>query len=169
MKYRSINELDCFEFHDAIIKELSIVNNNMMWLASSINAMTTNSQNTNIKDMCVKEAVMMFENMQIDSIVFNSWKSYDSQNNLIESVAAVTAKPEEYEDIIKKSFKRCCYIQSMEEINKQNEGNYKSCFLLDSIAGMFYFTFSFSKSIVEWNEFSGEAWYEHPKWNKWRK
>ena len=49
----------------------------------------------------------------------------------------------------------------MDEINTQNDNNYKSCFLLDSIAGMFYFTFSFSKSIVEWNEFSGEAWYEH--------
>ena len=90
MRYYAVNELDNFQFHDAEIKEISQQDGKMIWKVDAINAMTSNTQNDNLKDMCVKDAIITFENIQINSIVFSGWKSYDSKNNLIQSVDAIT-------------------------------------------------------------------------------
>jgi len=66
MKYKSINELNCFQFHDAEIKEINISNDQMIWTTSAINAMTTNTQNINSKDLCIENATMIFENFSVE-------------------------------------------------------------------------------------------------------
>lgn len=54
----------------------------------------------------------------------------------------------------------------MEELHKVDGEEYRTCFNIDGGTGNYYLTFTFSNSIVEWDEYSGEAWYEHPKWKK---
>lgn len=166
MAYQSTNELDCFQFHDAQIKKIELTDINMIWLVSAINAMTTNSQNNNKKDMCVSEATITFENPTIEKIEYGAYKVYDSNRTLIKSVDAKTEKPEEYANILEESTNSFCYIYSMDKYIKQADNTYRACFNIDGDAGSFYITFTFSKAVVEWNEYDGEAWYEHPKWKK---
>lgn len=164
MEFVSINELDCFQFHDAEITEIKLINNRMLWKVSAINTMMTNTQNNNLKNMCIESALMTFEDILIEKLEFWAYKTYDSSNNLIKSVAATCAMPEEYEEILSKSTSSYCYIYSMNELLNIADKKYRVSFDIDGGAGDYCLTFTFSRSTVEWNNFSGEAWYEHPKW-----
>ena len=166
MRYKSTNELDCFQFHDAWIKEIKLTNNHMIWTASAINAMTTNTQNSSTKDMCVECAMMTFENISIERLEFGAYEMYDFNKTLIKSVEARIAKEEEYADILTETTSSYCYIYGMDKLEKVDDKQYHACFNIDGGAGNYYLTFTFTKSIVEWENFSGEAWYEHPKWKK---
>jgi len=166
MLYCSTNELDCFQYHDAEIKEMRFINRDMIWIVSAINATTKNTQNINVKDMCVEQATMKFSNIAIKSIVFSAYSVKDSKGNLIKDVEAITARPEDFHEIIKKSTDRYCFIFGMNSLTKSPDDTYEACFNIDSGSGDYYFTFSFSSSTVEWDNFSGEAWYEHPMWKK---
>lgn len=54
----------------------------------------------------------------------------------------------------------------MEELHKISDEKYRACFNIDSSVGCYYLTFAFSKVVVEWDEYYGEAWYEDSKWKK---
>ena len=110
MKYTAINELDSFQFHDAEIKDIKLIDNKMLWTVSAINVMTTNSQNDNPKDMCVKDAIITFEETCINKLEFGAYTIHDSNNNLIESSEATVAKPEEYENILLESMNSYFFI-----------------------------------------------------------
>lgn len=165
MKYTAINELKEFQFHDAQIIEMKRMEHNMIWNVSSINALTTNTQNDYPKDMCVKDAVMVFEDPYIEKLEFGAYKLYDSNHKLIESSQAVVAKPEEYDEILTGSTSCYCFLFGMDDLQNIGE-RYRACFDIDGGAGHFSLTFTFSKSIVSWDEYDGAAWYEHPKWKK---
>ena len=166
MLYCSTNELDKFQFHDSEIKEITLTDENMTWTVAAINAMAKNTQNKNPKDMCITLATMTFENPLLESITFSAYTGHDSNSNLIKDVKAITANPEEYVAILTESTESYCFIYGMDELLQDEDGRYRSCFNIDGGAGNFYFTFTFSKSIVQWDQYSGEAWYEHPKWKK---
>ena len=166
MLYCAINELDHFQFHDAEVKEIALTNMGMVWSVAAINATTDNTQNGNPKDMCVKKATMTFDNISIKSIVFSAYTVHDSKGNLIEDAKAITAKTEEYSDILSKSTDSYCFIYGMDDLTHNPDGTYEACFNIDGGSGSYYLTFSFSSSTVEWDEYSSEAWYEHPKWKK---
>ena len=166
MLFISTNELDCFQFHDATIKEITLADNTMAWKVLDINAMTTNTQNNNEKDMCIKEATMFFDEILIGKIEFGAYATYDSDRNLIQSVGARTERAEEYDKILRESTDKFCFIYGMDGFVKLEDERYRVCFNIDCGVGNYYLTFSFSESIVKWAEYSGEAWYEHPKWKK---
>jgi hypothetical protein len=166
MLYCAINELDNFEFHDAEIKEIALSDNSMIWTVADINATTKNTQNGNSKDMCVALATMTFENLLIENIVFSAHTVRDSNNNVIKHVEAISANPEEYNAILTKSTDSYCFIFGMDKLLQIENERYRACFDIEGGAGNFYCIFSFSKSIVQWDEYSGEAWYEHPKWKR---
>lgn len=166
MMYQSTNELDCFKFHDAEVKEIKLTKTDMIWLVSKINAMTTNTQNNNEKDMCVGDATMTFENLTIEKIEYGAYEVYDSKRILIKSVGAKIEKPEEYANVLAESTSSYCYIFGMDEFTKLGDNFYRACFHINGGVGSIYITFTFSKAIVTWNEYRGEAWYEHPKWKK---
>lgn len=166
MKYTAINELNFFDFHDAELQKIDINGDSLIWRLCSLNATTQNSQNSFNEDMCIKEAEVIFEHFNIEEIVFPAYEVYDSDNNLIESVESITANPNEYDDILKKTLDSYCYIYSMEELSKLGNDKNKVCFNIDGGAGDYYITLSYSKSIIHWNEYEGKAWYENEKWKK---
>ena len=166
MKYLSMNELDHFQFHDAEIEKMILIDNQMTWEVSDVNAITSNTQNDFPKDMCIKNAVMEFEDVCIISLVYSAYDVYGPEKKLIKSVEAIPAKPDEYNDILRQSSDNYCYMQGMESLLKIGDEKYQACFLIDNVDDMYYLTFTFSKSTISWDEYSGEAWYEHPKWHK---
>lgn len=163
MRYIAINELNHFEFHDAQLQKIDCNDVNMRWQLSVVNATIQNSQNNFDKDMCIKEAEILFENVQIEEIVFAAYKVYDSNEVLIESVEAKTANLNEYNDILRNTLSSYCYIYSMKELPKVDGKTHIVCFNIDGGAGNYYLTLSFTKSIVQWNKYNGKAWYEDEK------
>jgi len=161
MKYKSINELDAFSFHDAEINEATLSETEMIWSVSDINATTKNTQNDNSKDMRIENAVMKFENVSIKSLVFSASKTYGPDKKLIKSVEAMPAEPEKYAEILSKTG----FIFGVDEYRQKPDNTYSVRFNIDGTE-IYNLTFSFSKSIIEWDEFSGEAWYEHPRFKK---
>jgi len=169
LRYVAINELDHFEYHDAHLKAMEWRGKNFLWLMSEINATTENSQNSFTKDMCVEDAGIVFENAIIEDIVFNEYKTYGAGGVLIKSVGAEIAIPAEYDEIIESTLAANCFIMGMKGYEIAEDGRYVARFDIDGSfdGGMGYvMTISFSSSTVSWNKFSGEAWYEHPKWKK---
>lgn len=164
MRYVVINELNHFDFHDASLEKISYHEGNMIWKVSSVNATTESSQNNFNEDMCIKEAEVIFQNFNIEKIVFSAYEVYDSNQILIESIESITAKPNEYDDILNRSLEPYCYIYSMEELIEIEEEKYLACFNIDGGAGDYDITLSFTASTIQWNEYAGKAWYEHEKW-----
>jgi len=165
MKFTAINELTCFEFHDANIEMIDFRDKNMIWKLSAVNATKENSQNHFATDMCIDDAEITFEDYEIVDIIFGAYKIYDSNQVLIESAEARTAQPDEYCDILNKTLSDYCYILSMEETPREDVKQ-QVCFDIDGGAGNYTLVISFSKSIVQWDEFNGKAWYEDEKWKK---
>jgi len=168
MKYIAINELSYFEFHDAKITRIEFDNRYMLWEVSAVNATTKCTHNNFEDDMCIDEAVVVFEDACIESIVYCAYVIHDSTGGLIESREAITADPSEYTAILENTCSHYCYIYSMEELPADGAQQYRACFNIDGGAGNYYITIVFAKSIVKWNEFSGLAWYESEKWKKLR-
>jgi len=155
----AINELSHFHFHDAEINNIEFKNEQMIWEVSAVNATKTNSQNKFDDDMCIEDALIEFENIRIESIIFGAYTVHDSDNNLIESKEAIPAEPSEYANILKNTLNSYCYIYSMEELPTTNTNLYRACFNIDGGAGNYYLTIEFAKSIVTWSAYSGVAWY----------
>lgn len=165
MKYTSVDELIHFQFHDAKIQKIDYNGMNMIWEASLVNVTTGNTQNQFSNDMCTNFSVIVFENCHIESIVFGASEAY--QNGvLVASCEAVTAIPKEYESILDKTPCGYCYIFGMDSLSDGKDGRYRSVFDITGGAGSYYLTLSFTKSIISWDEYSGLAWYEDPKWKQ---
>ena len=84
----------------------------------------------------------------------------------LQKTTVATGKVEPRDEILIESTSSYCYVNGMEELHKVDGEEYRTCFNIDGGTGNYYLTFTFSNSIVEWDEYSGEAWYEHPKWKK---
>jgi hypothetical protein len=76
MRYIATNELNHFNFHDAALEKMDFLHRNMTWELSALNATTQNSQNNFDKDMCIENAEIVFEQVQIVKIVFSVYKVY---------------------------------------------------------------------------------------------
>jgi len=191
MKYEAINELPNFYYHDAIIKKIDFMGQNrrMVWEVENISLDLLNSQNPFDEYMNIGNAVMIFEYAHIESIVFEGYQMYDSDNVLIKSKEAVIASPKEYADILK----RAVTDEPVEHdggLWYPGEGNYTEIFDLESFTviddGRYRYkasfnimfnrgfgegnsiviTIMFSKSIIKWDDFSGKAWYATEEWKK---
>jgi len=162
MKYKAVNELPHFDYHDALINRIYFKNKDLIWDVSEINATTENSQNNFEDHMCIEDAFMIFENAQIENIFIGGYKGYNSDGVLIDSKDDVTLQPEEYEDFLKsKNRENDSYIFGMESFSELENGKYRVKF--DSI------TFTFSKSIIKWENYSGKARYESDECKRMRK
>ena len=158
MKFSSINELGDFQFHGAVIADIMLQDSEMVWHISAINTTSQDKQNDYATDMCIENATMIFENIQIESLIFSSYQVYDSTNTLIKDVEAKTISSEEYKEILITPNKNCFTIFAMSAFSKNEDENvYAARFNIDGEKGNFDLTFSFSKTIVEWKEHFGES------------
>ena len=166
MKYISVNDLNTFAFHDTGIRDIILSDSEMVWSVVALNAMTENPHNEHKKDMCIEKAVITFKDFCVESLVFGAYERYGSDRKLIEAVDAVAAEPEEYAGILTVKPGDYYIILAKMEFAQKHNGTYSVCFENDCIAGNYFLELSFSEVIIEWEEYSGEAWYEDPKWKK---
>jgi len=170
MKYVATDELAHFSFHDSFVTKLDFTDGKMVWTLLALNATTKNSQSGFDSDMCIEEAEAIFEDCNIESIVFGAYSTYTMKNVLIESVEERTAELSEYDNILSKMADGKCDILSMDELQNGQDGKLRACFMFNGgfvdLGMHFYVTISFLKSVITWDEFSGIAWYEYPEWKE---
>jgi hypothetical protein len=166
MRYVAVDELHHFNFHDARIKTIDWHGKDFVWQVDGINATTENSQNSCPKHMCIDSAEAVLKDARIESIVFGAYETRNSYGILIDSAEDRLASSYEYDEVLEKTMLHHCDILAVEKFTKAEDGRFSACFKVDGFMGdmsVYDITMSFSKSIVSWSEFSGEAWYEHPK------
>jgi len=160
MRYTVVNELSNFQFHDAELKSIDFEAHCMKWEVAHINAMTSNSKNELDVDMCIDNAIMVFNDIAIESVIYGAYTERDSSGNITEH-KPVTIKSNEHLDTLRNIPNEGCYLYAMEELVVIDKNRYKACFHIDFNT---FLTFTFSQSIISWNGFIGKAWYEDEKW-----
>jgi len=165
LKYTATNELSHFQYHDAKIEEINIDEKQMTFVVSALNATTENSQNNFQEDMCIKKAIMIFEDVSIRGITFYGHDVWDTNNVKIDSVPSVNAKPEDFFKILLNPENIPCYIMWMEKLSVI-DCKQRIAFDILSNAELYALEISFSKAIVSWDEFCGKAWYLKRKGNE---
>jgi len=163
MKYVSINELLHFDFHDSVIERIDLNDDEMIWLVSAVNALSSNSQNNHDDAMCIESAAITFENVSIESIVTGAYTVHQ-YGKLIESHEEKTVTSSKYNDILRETVGGN-HIHGLDDFSADNN-QYSACFNIDSYTetGNYFLTIKFTKVIVQWENFNGKAWYATDKW-----
>ena len=164
MKYKSINEINHFEYHDATIKSFSIKDHSMHWVVDDINATKDNTQNDFPEDMRILGCHIDFEDVQIDEIIFSAWSQFDANGHLVKSEPARSADPSEFTTILKETMKSWCSIQDISVLAETNDGRDRISICLDGQVGIYDLNISYRTFIAQWDEYAGKAWYEEDQW-----
>ena len=134
MKYNLINSHSVINFHDAYINGVYFQGNNMIWELFALQTTNIESPDKRDDDWYIKNAVLTFENASIDNIVYGKYPSYD--------------------EVLKNiSYENHSYIYGMINSPSDIQGQYKV-----GVITQCEIYISFSKSILEWNEFAGFEW-----------
>jgi hypothetical protein len=164
MKYKAINEITHFSYHDAVIMSFTIKGNTMQWIVDDVNATTENSQNTLTEDMRILRCNIEFEDVQVDEIIFSAWSQFDEKWNLKKSEPARNVDPSEFTTILEETMKSWCRIQDLSVLPETNDRRYRISICLDGHVGIYNLNISYRTFIAQWDEYSGKAWYEEERW-----
>lgn len=168
MQYISIDEMEHFSFHDAELISIDLLDQSMKWVTKHINATTENTQNSHPTDMCVAEAEIVFETVEIKSIIFCEYKMFDSNHKLVKHEKPREAPPCEFDSILRESLSAYCWINGMHTESAPTDGKHKHSvtFSIDGGAGFFDMLLVFDRVVISWDKFDGKAWYVDAPWNK---
>lgn len=159
MKYKSIDELNTFDFHDAVIENFILSEKEMTFEISELNATTANSQNSDKNDLCIEKAIMTLQNAEVTDLEFLAYKEINNQGIILKDEPAKKADKEQFSEILQNTLIDCkSYFQSVESLKKEND-KYTACFCIDGNFNTYFLTVKFDSAIVSWDVFSDVAWY----------
>ncbi len=156
-KYETINSLNTFELHDAVIENITIECNNMIWNLYCVNIKKENSLNTYQTDMKLGKCQLIFKN--IENIKGKFWGSntFDENNNIISQKDDITLKEKEIIDELKKYNE---YVNDILYLKETNIGKDKYNVIIDCNGyDIMSLSFDYESSIIKWNDFEDKAWY----------
>ena len=169
MRYKAVDELPNFDYHDAYIDRIEFKSGRMLWEVRDINALESCSQNNFEYPVCIGSAVMTFEKTRIEKIFIGGYQTYDSNNILIDSVEDVIVPREQYADILKKAvtvrddnewYSYSTEIFGLVSFRVLKGGRYEAVFdIMFSEGDSPSIMLTFDRSVIEWDDFSGKAWF----------
>jgi len=162
MKYISINKVDDFEFHDAVIDFFSFQNDDLEVSIKHLNIHSTAMQNPFDEDMEIKEARIAFKGF----IPISYTKAKDlvkCEDGAWRPSEYITMRDSEAFDSLMKEITHGVTVYYFEK-SKEKDSEY----YIEALGDEPYFTATFKCKdvIVEWDEYLKKAWYEDPKWKK---
>ena len=160
MKYTSINRLQDFEFHDSkweLVKWIKIANTDCVtFKARLLNVHKNAAPNNSGVDMEIKEATIKFGDIVIKEYERMRSITFDENGNEILGEPQVIHKGDEARKMFEKDLEGEITVLYLGE---SNNGEYE----LEGIGynyNCFMVRFSVSTVKIEWNDYSGAAWYE---------
>lgn len=164
MKYRSMDELEAFAFHDGEIRSVQRDGDDLIFQVEGINATTENSQNTAACDLCIDQARMLFSNAELTAIRVFVEAKRPTPNNVVMELSPPLPDRDTYWDILQEAIGTTgAIILSMEDLQTYN-GKTAVTFLLEGASDVFQLTILYNQVQIDWNDFSGPAWYVN--WSK---
>lgn len=154
MKYRVVNDLTPFEFHDSVWKLETFEAGALVLRVKELNLHRDAAQNPCGCDMEIEEARMTFEEIRILTHTPSvRWKS-DAAGISRPAEAIVTCTGESAAERLLHELRRGINVFSMEEKNDRCK--------ISACGDDPYFEAEFSAEAVriEWDEYRGPAWYE---------
>ena len=150
-QYISVNELDTFVFHDAVLEQLSFEENDMVWHVRYLGVNIANTQNRHQTGMMIKEAKVTLHDME--------FIPFCHPNTGI--IPAMTR-----EDLIRRHLRAggTCFSYFFSAPSDRPDCLCGDAEWISSIGYdcLFNFSVAFSRLTVEWDEFAGAAWWIRP-------
>ena len=155
MKYCSIDELDHFEFHDSAAEEIGLEEGKLVCWLRELNVTTENSQSGHVTDMRVGKARMTLEGVRLE------WAKGDvSPAGRDGSVSVVMRSLGEFADYFRPRKDWGLQIICLDGYCRNGDGRFRAEWVFFAEGNDFFTArLSFDKAIVEWDEYSGKAWY----------
>lgn len=152
-KYISVNELDTFHFHDAILDRLSFEGNDMVWHVRYLGVVMANTQNRHLTDMTIKEAKVMLHDIEFTPF-------YHPNTGILPA----TTPEELFRLFLDAGQTVFSYFFSAPSDEQGRQCGNVEWMLYESSIIDFLFDFSvrFSRLTVEWDEFDGPAYWVRP-------
>ena len=101
MRYRSINELDKFDFRDTVVHKLQISENMLVAELEAVIVQADNSQNSNFTKSYAGDLIMTLQGAILQKAIKEGYKYYDANDVLKEVVPDITLSEKELEQIIR--------------------------------------------------------------------
>lgn len=162
MKYRSINRIEDFEFHDAQLTLESYINDRLVVSVKYLNVHKGTEYNQSDFDMEIELAKIVFERFVVQSFEpCRTWKQ-DENGNLYTDEPRVVYEGKEASGYFRHEIEEGLTLYYL----GKDENNIYS---LDSCGEMPFFsgTFTCDSMVIEWENYRKKAWYElHKTYNK---
>ena len=156
MKYLSINEFETFDVHDCEVTSLIVQNGMVICELDSVNVSTDNSLNDQPEDMEAEPVRATFEGVTIEKIETAGYSSCDSEGNLISTVPRRTLAPVEYADCLQELLDSIGHLYLFDSEARETANGHLAAYV---DFGGIEVTFSYARLTVEWEAFTGRAWY----------
>ena len=145
MKYKTINELETFDFQESFINDIEYALGKLSFSLDNVTIKSANSHNRDIADMRTNQLILTFQNVTIEQIVEEGYKLYDADNNLQESVDDHIINKSEYNEVLKNLVS--CYFYSIESSENQYILN------IDTDFHTFSIKLQCEQAVAEWDKF----------------
>lgn len=159
MKFKSVNEMETFNFQDCVIKKLKIERDRVTAEVEALIVNGNNSQNNQFFASYLGETVITMENARISSIILEGNETYDPDGKLLEKVEDKTISVLEYPKVEEEC--RDAFMCTMEKAGEEDgrftyivEFEIPSEEEYDFMGIHFYeMTVSFDRISVEWDRY----------------
>ena len=145
MKYKTINELETFDFQESFINDIEYALGKLSFSLDNVTIKSSNSHNRDIADMRTNQLILTFQNVTIEQIVEEGYKLYDADNNLQEAVDDRIVNETEYNEVLKNLVN--CYFYSIESSENQYTLN------IDTDFHTFSIKLQCEQAVAEWDKF----------------
>ncbi len=145
MSYRTVNELDNFDFKDAYIDEMGLKAGIFNFYLENVKIFSTNSCNRDIRDMRTNDLVLKLYDASIIKFIKEGYKTYNADGVLISNQPDTIISVSDYNEVMKTLFGAVIYSIV------HNENIYSIC--MDTEENTFELQIQADKNIEEWERF----------------
>lgn len=97
-KYHTINELNHFEFGEAVVGDLQLADRMFHAVLDNVKILPENSCNRDIRTMRTNELLLKLDEAEIIALIEEGYREYDADGNLKHTYEDVTVEPEQYKE-----------------------------------------------------------------------
>jgi len=154
MNFKSVDELQHFQFQDAQIAEVSINEEGIQFTLEAVIVKATNSQNTNFTDSYAGTLSMRLVKGEIQKAVKEGYKYYDANDVLKEEIPDTPLSQEEIDTLLGNLKDAYLFDMVPVEESQNQTGQYLYLIGIDlDEETSYWFQVTFEKAIMEWDRY----------------
>ncbi len=155
MKYKSVNSLQDFEFHDASMEFVSFRNGQLVVAVKHLNVHKNTEQNGQDKDMEIEQAQMTFENFSVKHYENMRAQELGDDGTYHDVEPVIAYVNEAAQEKLFSLWNKDLWVLALDRYDDE-------LYYMDVdawLCTMFTIRFCFDSVTVTWDDFSGPAWY----------